>query len=90
MPPAFKMKMDSIMKKIILSLAAVAALSTAALAENRSYDLRDSDTYFGKYSTQVANQSAASNALAVTSNDAGLTNFERVLKISAEREHGGH
>ena len=38
------------MKKIILSLAALAALSTAALAE-RHYDLRDSAEAMGSFTT---------------------------------------
>jgi hypothetical protein len=38
------------MKKIIISLAALAAVSTAALAE-RSYDLRDSPEARGTFST---------------------------------------
>ena len=45
-----KLVKDTIMKKIAISLLALAAVSTAALAgESRGYDLRDSDTYFGKY-----------------------------------------
>ena len=39
------------MNKLILSLAALAALSSVALASDRSYELRDSDTYFGKFAT---------------------------------------
>ena len=41
------------MKKITLSLIALAAVSTAALAD-RSYDLRDSDTYMGKFKNEQA------------------------------------
>jgi hypothetical protein len=40
------------MKKIALSLIALAAISGAALAE-RNYDLRDSDTYMGKFSNEA-------------------------------------
>jgi hypothetical protein len=50
------------MKKIALSLIALAAVSTAALAE-RNYDLRDADTYMGKFSAQsVSDESAAAIA----------------------------
>jgi hypothetical protein len=45
------------MKNVLISLAALAALSGAALASDNGYgrnsDLRDSETYFGKYSTQL-------------------------------------
>ena len=41
------------MKKFAISLIALAALSTASFASQRGYDLRDSDTYFGKYSEQA-------------------------------------
>ena len=81
------------MKKIALSLIAIATVSTVAFAgENRGYDLRDSDTYFGKYSTQLKDQPASSNALAVvSSNDSqALSNFERLKKTSEENENGGH
>ncbi len=39
------------MKKIALSLIALAAVSTAALAD-RSQDLRDIDTYMGKFADE--------------------------------------
>jgi hypothetical protein len=37
------------MKKFIVSMIALAAVSTTAYAENRSQDLRDMDTYMGKF-----------------------------------------
>jgi hypothetical protein len=40
------------MKKIALSLIALAAVSTAALAD-RSQDLRDIDTYMGKFANEA-------------------------------------
>jgi hypothetical protein len=46
------MKQETKMNKFIIAASALVALSAPAFAE-RSYDLRDSDTYFGKYS-QVA------------------------------------
>ena len=79
------------MKKIAISLLALAALSTASLAgDNRGYDLRDSDTYFGKYSNQVHNSTSDANALAVVNEDQALTNFERLKKISEENDRGRH
>lgn len=54
------------MKKFIIAAAALAAVSSAAFAE-RSDDLRDSDTYFGKYArnTAVAASATDSQALAI-------------------------
>ena len=81
------------MKNVLISLAALAALSSAALASDRGYDLRDSDTYFGKYSTQLkaksySNANSAAEAFAVVDDSAALTAFERMKKISEENEHG--
>jgi hypothetical protein len=81
------------MKTLLFSLAAVAALSGAASASERNYDLRESDTYFGKFSQQLQNghkayTSASTNALAVAHEGRALTNFERLMKISAENESG--
>ena len=78
------------MKKFTISLFALAAISTVALASQRSYDLRDSDTYFGKYSTQLKDNATAVNALSVVDDGQVLTSFERLKKISEENEHGGH
>jgi hypothetical protein len=78
------------MKKIAFSLIALAALATASFAGNRSYELRESDTYFGKYSEQVKDSTPAVNAFAVANDGQALTNFERMKKISEENEHGRH
>ena len=79
------------MKKIAISLLALAAVSTVALAgESRSYDLRDSDTYFGKYSNQLKNESRSVNALVVASDVQASTSFERLKKISEENDRGRH
>ena len=79
------------MKKFALTLAALAALSSAAFASQRGYDLRDSDTYFGKYAT--ANQDSQSNsdvnAFAASGSETGLTAYERMLLQSQENENGG-
>ena len=79
------------MKTLLISLAAVAALSGAASASERNYDLRESDTYFGKYSQQLQNGHKAYttvDALAAAHEGRALTNFERLMKISAENESG--
>ena len=79
------------MKKFAISPIALAAISTASFAAgNRNYDLRDSDTYFGKYSTQVKNQAVNVNALAVVKKTGAVTNFERLNKVSAENDQVGH
>ena len=78
------------MKKIAISLIALAAISTAAFASQRNYDLRDSDTYFGKYSTQLKNEATSSNALAVAKKVNPSSNFERLKKVSEENDTVGH
>jgi hypothetical protein len=78
------------LKKLSISLIALAAISTAAFASQRSYDLRDSDTYFGKYSTQLKDNATSVNALAVAKQGKTETNFERLKRISAENDQGGH
>lgn len=82
------------MNKIALTLAALAALSSAALASQRGYDLRDSDTYFGKYATASqsnvdVNAFAAAEG-AAAEGKAGLTAFERLQLQSQENENSGH
>jgi hypothetical protein len=83
------------MNKICLSIIALAALSSAAYANNRSYELRDSDTYFGKYSTQLKDKATKETMtvvtpLAVEEKFGGWTNFDRMKKISEENDHGRH
>ncbi len=75
------------MKKIAISLLALAAVSTAAFAgDNRGYDLRDSDTYFGKYSNQVQNEHITSaNAFAVVNDEPGSDQL-RALEEDVRRE----
>jgi flagellar motor component MotA len=83
------------MNKLFISIIAIAALSGAAYANNRSYDVRDSDTCMGKYCSN-AKQPSASNTLSVISplaieeKDFGLSNFERMKKLSEENDHGRH
>lgn len=78
------------MKKIAISLIALAALSTVSFAgDNRGYDLRDSDTYVGKYSNQAHNSASDANALAVVNEGQDSTSFDRMKKISEENDQGG-
>ena len=79
------------MKKIAISLFALAAVSTVAFADQNRGDLRDSDTYFGKYSNQVKNEFSNANAFAIPGENTGtLTAFERMKKTQEENESGGH
>jgi hypothetical protein len=80
------------MKTLFVSLAALVAVSNAALASERG-DLRDSDTHSGKYATQNKAKTYAtdSNALVIVKSKNGranLTAFERMNLISEENEHG--
>ena len=81
------------MKNVFISLVALAALSSAAVASSRNYDLRESDTYFGKYSEQLKGDrlpsaSTTTEAFAVVKNGKKLTNFERMMKVSEENDQG--
>ncbi len=83
------------MNKLYISIIALATLSGAAYAKDRNYDLRDSDTYFGKYSTQLKDKATKESMtvvspLAVEEKAPGLTNYERLMKISKENDHGRH
>lgn len=76
------------MKTFILTFAAVLALTGAALAgDNRSGDLRDQPTYYGKFavSEQVATTVASPLAL-----PAAGSNFEHVTQTSDANQNGGH
>ena len=67
-----------------MSPIALVVISTAAHSSQRGYDLRDSDTYFGKYSTQLKNASKKTNALTVIKRAKPLTNFQRMMKNSGD------
>ena len=77
------------MKTLIVSLAALAAVSGAALAAGGD-DLRSSDTYFGKYSAKhkVESYATDSNAFAVAKGSKKLTAFERMNELDGE-DRGG-
>ena len=80
------------MKNICLSILALAALSGAANANDR-VDFRDSDTCFGyKYCKNAKTSPTVTviSPLAVDENASGLTNFERMMKISRENDQGRH
>ena len=63
------------MKKIIISLAALAALSTGALAE-RSYDLRDSAEARGSFSVNYDGVSAANKVQLLSIDTAAVDQME--------------
>jgi len=78
------------MKTLIVSLAALAAVSGTALAAGGD-DLRSSDTYFGKYSSKhkVETYATDSNAFAVKGSKKPLTAFER-MNLTAGEDRGGN
>jgi len=78
------------MKTLIVSLAALAAVSGAARAAGGD-DLRSSDTYFGKYSAKhkVESHATDSNAFAVVKGSKKpLTALERMNMLEAEGRGG--
>jgi hypothetical protein len=78
------------MKTLIVSLAALAAVSGAALAAGGD-DLRSSDTYFGKFSAKHKMESYAtdSSAFAVAkSGKKGMTALQRMNLLEAEGRGG--
>jgi hypothetical protein len=81
------------MKNVLISLAALAALSSAAAAEavatnaNRDSDLRDEQSYAGKQ-LKGAYIGASTDAFAVVNEGQKLTNFQRLMKTSQENDQG--
>lgn len=78
------------MKTLIVSLAALAAVSGAALAAGGD-DLRSSDTYFGKFSAKHKMESYAtdSSAFAVAkSGKKGANALQRMNMLEAEGRGG--
>ena len=81
------------MKNVLISIAAVAAVSSAALASDSGHELRDSGTYSGKYSEQLRNghkSSTSTGAFAIVNTGRSLTASERMTRISEENLEGGH
>ncbi len=76
------------MKKFAVSLLALAALSTASFAADHGDDHVNLSAYFGKYASQLNDNSTGANAVAVAKNEVGaLTAFERMNLIAAENEN---
>jgi hypothetical protein len=84
------------MNKLYISIVALATLSGAAFANtNSGYDVRDSDTCMGKYCNNIKQPAVSTtitvvSPLAIDEKDLGLSNFDRMKKISKENDHGRH
>jgi hypothetical protein len=79
------------MKKIAISLFALAAVSTAAFANsNRSEELRDLSTYVGQFSEQANATSPASYAIAVPGTNHALSNAELIKRNQEKNATSGH
>ena len=73
------------MKKIAISILALAALSTASFAEGRDEDLRDSGILRSGYGAQQNGNSTETYALAAIGKHAGsLTAFELASQKAVE------
>jgi hypothetical protein len=82
-------QLETKMNKIILSLAALAAISTASFAAgNRSEELRDIPTYMGKFVATDAVRET--HALAAINSKVAYTNFDRLNWNSEKQTTGGH
>ena len=78
------------MKKFAISLIALAAVSTVALANsNRSNELRDADTYVGQYAQDLnsTNSNAAPFAVNGVNSGSGLSLNAYAKRAQAEN-HG--
>ena len=76
------------MKKIAISLIALAAISTASFAADHDDDHRSASAYLGKYATQMKDMSTGANAIVIAKKEAGtLTAFERTNMIAWENEN---
>lgn len=74
------------MKKIAISLIALAALSTASFAGiNSGSELRET----GAYSGQVMDKSTSTSALSAMDADKAVTSFDRLKWISEQNDQGG-
>jgi hypothetical protein len=79
---------ESTMKKIALSLFALAAISSSALAFERSDDDRARGPAVG--TTYSSSESAGFSAAGDTNSRAGLSAYERLMLQSQENENGGN
>jgi hypothetical protein len=90
------------MKTIIMSILTIVALSSAAFASaNRNYELRDSPTYCGQYTSNSEghcfNNTDNTRPFRIENSEPNkrrsgrpLTNYERLIEISNENDHGRH
>jgi hypothetical protein len=78
------------MKKIAISLLALAAVSTVALAGvNTGSELRETGAYSAANSSQLQGNTSNANAFAVDNDSQGSTSFERLKLISEQNDKGG-
>ena len=76
------------MKKFAISLIALAVISTASFAADHGDDHRILSTTFGKYATQLKDESTGANAIVIAKKETGtLTAFERTNMIAWENEN---
>jgi hypothetical protein len=90
------------MKTITMSILTIVVLSSAAFASsNRNYELRDSPTYCGQYTDnsegRCFNNTDDTRPFRVEKQIFSArppghpqTNFERLMEISDENDHGRH
>ncbi len=87
------------MNKFGMTLFALAVFSTSGYASNnRNSELRESDTYFGKFSEQAQNPATWNKVqpmtsafpLAVQEKIDGLNSYKRTMKNSEENDHNRH
>jgi len=79
-----KLQKDTILKKLSLSLIALAVLSGAAYANNHGSEMRE---YNVKKPTASSSITVVS-PLAITNEVTGFSAFERMMKNSDENENG--
>jgi hypothetical protein len=80
------------MNKIVISLIALAAASTASFAAgNHSGDLRESPTYVGQYADQSGSNAPATFALSAANETSGpLSNAELIKRNQEKNASSSH